>query len=1146
MSFTVCLLQEHAAFSLDLRAEKTKTMLLCATETTQQGIAGESKDRFLQLNVNVLVPNGGELWEYSPSVSDRWEHLIFWSSSAGLGLSRTVVSYTTDGSTWSCIADSAEMMCPATNYSGSDMLLADDQSFLWEMPTEAEALAAGQVFPSATCLVQVQIWDTINDTAQDTSDGYFYIVAPSTTSIQTLIIWNAARIEYYYGPADRMVLAMKLAELAGHHRVQGRIFDLGLVAPIDMAYQAWDLGPFNPDAANNVAREIRLHIQDLIETVYTNVRYLILVGDDVQIPFFRMHDGTTYWPENKYPPEVGLNIMTTVGSALAQNYFLTDNYYAEFGPEESGLSSNAEVYLNDCAPGRLVETPTQMVNLIDSFLAWDGLVLLDSMVDQTLVTGYTHLYDSALARKDMVLAASLPTDCLLDDPDESGTTDPCVDQPFTGQDLENQVFSPLRHKLTSIDTVGNHYNWEASTGFPTFLSTSQMALNPTELLDTVLYSSGCHSGLPVPLADPNPLDLPEEMAEKKVMAFIGNTGYGWGMRYGQGLTEQLLRNVTSEILEVGSISVGQALSQAKRSYYLDEKRYDVFDEKVMHELTLFGIPNTHVELEQCSVRSASFETLPHPVISTQTGPAVEQVQNAAVRGTFLPPGVMELTFGFSFPSGNYLEHVGPDGIYYTLFECVSNETGSPKQPLFTYYANFAGSTAHGVLLQSGTLSEVSDSFDPVIDVPRSNCPDAGEGGLPAALTFLPVLRKSTGRDFSTGLTEISSTNLVMHTGFVDESGTREFLFDEADVTVYYSNYTDTTDPVITDPGPGGFHLLDALTASFTVEVSDASGVYRVLVTYQDCTDQWQSFDLTQNGVSGTWEGSLELRGPTRYFVQAVDNCGNVGQLITTGPDEDGAGLEYGSRWVGAQTWVVPVADTDDDCMPDLYEDVHSCLDKNIPDHDQDPDWDTLTSNEEMNYSTDPCLDDMDRGYDNDGSEILFGRNPFFDGDDLDLTIFLANSGETVTVNWGNTHGNNAIIGGYYYIYRATTPSFFPSSLRYGPLPVDQKEQLDDATGCDPCFYKLFNVNLEQRAPHIDTIVPDFGPAGMNNPVEINGSDFQPGAQVFFCGAPALDINVLSPGKLICLTPANPPHSCNVMVLSPNGKVDILLAGYTFE
>ena len=96
-------------------------------------------------------------------------------------------------SNWTCIVDSDNPSgCPALG------MATDAQSFLWTIPTEAEATAAGQTFPTATARVKVEVWDEPANTAADTSDANFYIIQPTTTAVKTLILWNSVRIEDKY------------------------------------------------------------------------------------------------------------------------------------------------------------------------------------------------------------------------------------------------------------------------------------------------------------------------------------------------------------------------------------------------------------------------------------------------------------------------------------------------------------------------------------------------------------------------------------------------------------------------------------------------------------------------------------------------------------------------------------------------------------------------------------------------------------------------------------------------------------------------------------------------------------------------------------------------------------------------------------
>ena len=74
-------------------------------------------------------------------------------------------------------------------------------------------------------------------------------------------------------------------------------------------------------------------------------------------------------------------------------------------------------------------------------------------------------------------------------------------------------------------------------------------------------------------------------------------------------------------------------------------------------------------------------------------------------------------------------------------------------------------------------------------------------------------------------------------------------------------------------------------------------------------------------------------------------------------------------------------DSDQDGMPDAYENLHPCLSVRTFDSDQDPDFDGLMSEDEYQAGTDPCRADTDNGGENDRSELNRGGNPFYAGDD---------------------------------------------------------------------------------------------------------------------------------------------------------------------
>ena len=67
--------------------------------------------------------------------------------------------------------------------------------------------------------------------------------------------------------------------------------------------------------------------------------------------------------------------------------------------------------------------------------------------------------------------------------------------------------------------------------------------------------------------------------------------------------------------------------------------------------------------------------------------------------------------------------------------------------------------------------------------------------------------------------------------------------------------------------------------------------------------------------------------------------------------------------------ILNVTDSDGDGIADELEDQHACLDRNVPDADEDPDDDGLSNADELLSGTDPCEADSDGDGVSDGDEL---------------------------------------------------------------------------------------------------------------------------------------------------------------------------------
>jgi hypothetical protein len=92
------------------------------------------------------------------------------------------------------------------------------------------------------------------------------------------------------------------------------------------SYKSWYSNSQDPERANDVAKHIKILIDDMLKE-YTGVKYIIIVGDARVIPYYRIPDNTDkpFGPESWYTEDdyTKLNTDSTVGSALRNNMFLT-------------------------------------------------------------------------------------------------------------------------------------------------------------------------------------------------------------------------------------------------------------------------------------------------------------------------------------------------------------------------------------------------------------------------------------------------------------------------------------------------------------------------------------------------------------------------------------------------------------------------------------------------------------------------------------------------------------------------------------------------------------------------------------------------------------------------------------------------------
>ena len=656
--------------------------------------------------------------------------------------------------------------------------------------------------------------------------------------IKTLILFNRNRLVELYDEASVSILSTKLETLAQHPQVQGEIIRLDNNADIATAYAAWLVALTDVSKANAVGDAIKRVILTYLGE-RSGVEYVVLVGDDRSLPFYRVADNTLKQPEKVYS-FVDPNHPT--GAALRANYILTDNYYVD---RIATPFRNREIYLPDLAVGRLLETPADMVAIIDAFLAAPTTV-----AERALVSGYDFVTDEA--QEDCADWASALGDAAKVS---------CLTPPWTKDTLASlQIRTIDPFKFQSINGHADHFAEGTADGGT--LAASEIVAASVDLRGGLIYTPACHAGLNVPPSNgETSIDLAEAFA-RKGSNYVANTGYGWGLLGGIGYTEQLLRFYTQILLGGKETSIGKALVQAKQRYYQQNPQFNVTDEKVVQQLTFYGLPMFRLQIPDTLAGPEN----PFPLVGFDpTLPAAPLGDEE----TSLVTGTVRLEFGAALSNGEAVKRESTEqGEYYTLYDSVVLPSDGPAQPLHFGDVSADNRQARGVLLLGATYETTTD-FNPLVLQPfnefSSENPEGtldGNGWYPP----MPVTLQTMAEGTATLTTQLGQ--------FDAETGNLR-LFSSLDTEVYYSLSADQTPPQTT--------VVDGLygdqgQVEVKVGATDPSGVREVFVSYEDSRKvnaAIQSLKLTYDINSQKWTGRFPGGSYTRFFVQVVDNAGNV-------------------------------------------------------------------------------------------------------------------------------------------------------------------------------------------------------------------------------------------------------------------------------
>ncbi len=413
----------------------------------------------------------------------------------------------------------------------------------------------------------------------------------TTGSANTLIVVNLQRLARMYGQVATDALISRLNALAGatSYGVRGAFSDVSALnygsRPKDE--KGYDNNPCDPVQANITASKIAKLISQS-RSLHPELKYLVIVGSDAQIPFTRVPDLTRLSNERDYAMEGKVPAGGEFGS-MASSQILTDDPYADFDPVPW---LDRYLYIPDLSIGRLVETPAEMAFAIETFIAAEGALRANS----STVTGYDFLADGTDKVRTTLAGHRWST---TDDPGLFSTTDKDgrLQDAWSAEQLRAKLKSLL--SVSSVNAHFDHYqalpadqlNVQNSEKLARTSDLPAKALNA--LVTKVIFSMGCHSGLNVnDLLYASGLD---ERAKDWAQSFvsggavlIGNTGFGYGDTKSIALSERLM--VLYAVSLDGKLSAGEALRFAKEEYFATLGIAGVYDEKALMEATFYGLP----------------------------------------------------------------------------------------------------------------------------------------------------------------------------------------------------------------------------------------------------------------------------------------------------------------------------------------------------------------------------------------------------------------------------------------------------------------------------------------------------------------------------------------------------------------------------
>jgi hypothetical protein len=676
--------------------------------------------------------------------------------------------------------------------------------------------------------------------------------------LNTLILVNEKRIGDTYGTTGEANVVTALTSLAGDRSlgVSGAVIPVEGLAQAQ--YDAWDHNPCDVSAANDIANAIADEIAQ-VKAARPSLKYVVFAGGDDQIPFFRIPDLSRIANESGFASSFGRN---EYYGALAGGNLLTDDPYLDTRPIPA---SGRQLFVPDLVGGRLVERPSQIVSAVSRFETSNGTLARSS----AFVSGYDFVTDGSnlvQSRLDSALGSN-PVRALITDT-------------WSKSQLLAAAF-PAGGPAAINDWNGHYDNHQAlaANGDHSNLITTDDLTGGYALDGGIFFTMGCHAGFQTTDAivganSPDALDWADYFAGSGT-SFVGNTGFGLGNTDSVAFSEELMAGFAGNL--DGSVSIGEALANAKQSYYLGRTAFSSYDEKTLSEAELYGLPMYGVGVAP-------------PALGAPLGPAAPVASPDPVRGstgsaspnrgtlTALPSTSAQVASFAVTPSFGTAQ-TGDHGQYFTNGGQVQAPNYRPLQPFVTLPATRSGTVAHGVLVDGLTSNDIApfdpDNVRPTLDLSANEPePQFADEAWPTKVPTLVSLNDANGLRQNLNLTTGQFfTDTATHAGVE-----RQWTHIAGRVT--YSSSTDFVPPTVDSIDAflsGGTVTFSGRFGDLTETGADGTVALAQVVYDVDNTGTWQALPLQRDPATGVWSGGTTFSGTAvQYFVEACDLAGNCG------------------------------------------------------------------------------------------------------------------------------------------------------------------------------------------------------------------------------------------------------------------------------